>query len=137
MTKKKRTSHIPQGAPRKRRPVRRAFDSSTTERTDLEGNPIFADEIVNASATVYDGIAGSVETRPHYIATSQPARARGRRVEQLRRSGGSSTEFAAAHISSAPLPVYERSFMLSELRRIGIISFGLLGVIIALTFLLR
>jgi len=137
MTKKKRTSHIPQGAPRKRRPVRRAFDSSSTERTDLEGNPIFADEIVNASATVYDGIAGPVETRPHYIATSQPARARGRRVEQLRRSGGSSTEFAAAHISSAPLPVYERSFMLSELRRIGIISFGLLGVIIALTFILR
>jgi|SRR5687768_7691138 hypothetical protein len=137
MTKRKRTAHIPQGAPRKRRPVRRAFDSSTTARTDLEGNPIFADEIVNASSTVYDGVAGPVETRPHHIATAQPARARGRRVEQLRRSGGSSTEFAAAHVSSAPLPVYERSFMLSELRRIGIISFGLLGVIVALTFILR
>jgi hypothetical protein len=137
MTKRKRTSHIPQGAPRKRRPVRRAFDSSTTERTDLEGNPIFADEIVNPAAAAFQGFQGPVETRPHHIATSGPARTRGRRVEQLRRSGGSSAEFAAAHISSAPLPVYERSFMLSELRRIGIISFGLLGVIIALTFILR
>ena len=58
-------------------------------------------------------------------------------MEQLRRSGGSSAEFAAAHISSAPLPVYERSFILRELRTIGIISFALLGVIIALTFILR
>ena len=141
MTKRKRTSHIPQGAPRKRRPVRRAFDSSTTgrtdERTDLDGNPIFADPMVAPDAGAHYGFTGPVETRPHFIATSQPARARGRRVEQLRRSGGSSAEFAAAHISSAPLPVYERSFMLSELRRIGIISFGLLGVIIALTFILR
>ena len=59
-------------------------------------------------------MAGPVETRPHYIASAQPARARGRRIEQLRRSGGSTTEFAAAHISSAPLPVYERSFLINE-----------------------
>ena len=142
MTKRKRTSHIPQGAPRKRRPVRRAFDTTTTaadsvERTDLNGNPVFADDIVNAASTSYDGVAGPVETRPHHIATAPTPRSRGRRVEQLRRSGGSRAEFSAAHVSSAPLPVYERSFMLSELRRIGIISFGLLGVIIALTFILR
>jgi len=141
MTKRKRTSHIPQGAPRKRRPVRRAFDSTSTaaepaERTDLAGNPIFADEIVNPAAAAYQGFQGPVETRPHQIAT-QPARARGRRVEQLRRSGGSHTEFAAAHISSAPLPVYERSFLLRELRSIGIISTALLAVIIVLTFILR
>jgi hypothetical protein len=135
MTKRKRTSHIPQGAPRKRRPVRRAFDSSTTaveptgRPTGVEENPVFVDD----NGEIFtETVAVETATR-----TSQPARTRGRRVEQLRRSGGSSTEFAAAHISSAPLPVYERSFMLSELRRIGIISFGLLAVIIALTFILR
>jgi hypothetical protein len=142
MTKRKRTSHIPQGAPRKRRPVRRAFDSTTTapestERTDLEGNPMFADEIVNAAATAYDGVEGPVETRPHWIATSRPARASGRRLDQLRRSGGSSTEFAAAHTNAGPLPVYERSFLIAELRTIAMISTTLLGVIIALTFVLR
>jgi hypothetical protein len=142
MTKRKRTSHIPQGAPRKRRPVRRAFDSTPTaaesvERTDLDGNPIFADEIVNPAAAAYQGFQGPLETRPHHIATTQPARARGRRVEQLRRSGGSSAEFAAAHVSSAPLPVYERSFLMGEVRSIAIISTALLGVIVALTLILR
>ena len=77
-----------------------------------------------------------METAPP--GSSQPARSRGRRVEQLRRSGGSSTEFAAAHISSAPLPVYERSFMLSGAAHASASSpFALLGVIIALTFILR
>ena len=137
MTKRKRTSHIPQGAPRKRRPARRSFDSSSTERTDLEGNPIFADEVMNPAAAAFQGFQGPVETRPHHIATGPAARPRGRRVEQLRRSGGSSSEFAAAHISSAPLPVYERGYLVSELRRIGIISTGLLGAIIVLSFLLR
>jgi len=136
MTKRKRTSHIPQGAPRKRRPVRRAFDSTTTavettgRETGVEENPVFVDD--NGEIFTETVAVEASTTR-----VSQPARSRGRRVEQLRRSGGSRTEFAAAHISSAPLPVYERSFMLAELRRIGIISFALLGVIIALTFILR
>jgi hypothetical protein len=141
MTKRKRTSHIPQGAPRKRRPVRRAFDSTTTaaesvERTDLDGAPIFADE--PAFVNTPSGGSGPVETRPHYVATQAvPARSRGRRVEQLRRSGGSSAEFAAAHVSSAPLPVYERSFLMGEVRTIGIIKAALLAVIVALTLVLR
>ena len=68
---------------------------------------------------------------------AQSTRRQGRRVEQLRRSGGSSAEFAAAHVSNAPLPVYERSFLISELRSIAIISTALLGVIVALTLILR
>ena len=140
MTKRKRTAHIPQGAPRKRRPVRRAFDTTTTvdpnERTDLAGNPVYSDDIANGAS--YDGVARPVESRSHSVATqAQPARPRGRRIEQLRRSGGSRTDFSAAHASSAPLPVYERSFLINELRTIAITSTALLAVIIALTLILR
>ena len=89
-------------------------------------------------ATALFGSAGPVETRPHWVATQPaPARSRGRRIEQLRRSGGSSTQFAAAHVTNAPLPVYERSFLVRELRSIAVISTALLGVIVALTFVLR
>jgi hypothetical protein len=138
MTKKRRTAHIPQGAPRKRRPVRRAFEGVPVAepRTDAEGNPIFADDAVAPDGLSGYGGSSPVETRPHWIGSSDPEQtpARRRRLEQLRRSGG---DMCGVRIAAGQLPTYERSYLVSELRRIGITSGLLLTLIIVLAIVLR
>jgi hypothetical protein len=49
----------------------------------------------------------------------------------------SSAARAGSLRSSAQLPVFDRAYLVDELKRIAIISTSLLGVIIALTLVLR
>ena len=67
-----------------------------------------------------------MDTRP------QP-RIGGRRLQTLR----GNPETGAVRITPGQLPTYERSFLQEELRRIAMISGGLLAVILVLTVLLR
>jgi hypothetical protein len=70
-----------------------------------------------------------VETRPQWT----PAPRAGRRLEQVTRTRDQLT----TRIVPGQLPTFERSYLVSELRRIAIISTSLLALIIVLTFVLR
>lgn len=79
-----------------------------------------------------------METRPHWIGQRPAEEARrptGRRLEQLRRS--SVGEHAGPRVIAGQLPTFERSYLVSELRRIAITSGLLLTLIIVLAFVLR
>ena len=142
MPKKSRSAHIPQTATRKRRPTLQpsAFPESEP-KPDLEGNPIFADEPITPELTgAYGGATSPVETRPEWINTprssAEARRPTGRRLEQLRRS--SSGEHATGgRIIAGQLPTFERSYLVSELRRIFITSGALLTLIIILNFVMH
>jgi hypothetical protein len=101
------------------------------ERIDLDGNPIFADDV--ASPTPAYDATGPVETRPAWIANA-PQRQPGRRTAQLRQRG---TSEGAARILAGQLPTFERSYIVDELRRIAIISGGLLALIVVLAIVMR
>jgi hypothetical protein len=139
MTKKRRQAHIPQQTTRRRRVARRP-DFTTApepeERVDLDGNPIFAED-VSPDAIAYTGISGPVETRPHWIGnTAQPqaqSRQPGRRVAQLR--GGASDR--APRITAGQLPTFEAGYLHEELRRIAITSGTLFLAIIVLALIMR
>ena len=88
--------------------------------------PNFADEPVFAAGALPGG-SGPVDTRP------QPRP--GRRLEMLR--GNANRETATTRITPGQLPTYQRAYLMDELRRIALISGGLLGVILGLTVLLR
>jgi hypothetical protein len=135
--------------PRRRRPTRRAprrpdfapgpeqRQQPEEERTDLDGNPIFADEPALPAATAHFGTTGPVETRPHWIgstAPSEPRRQPGRRMAQLRQRG---TSEGAARIMAGQLPTFEHSYIVDELRRIAIISGSLFALIIVLAIVMR
>ena len=142
MPKKRRSAHIPQTITRRRRTNREphAFPESQP-KTDLDGQPIFADDVVAPDATAAWGGSGPVETRPHWIngersSSEQARRPTGRRLEQLRRS--SSGEHAATgRIIAGQLPTFERSYLVSELRRIFVTSGVLLALIIILKFVIQ
>jgi hypothetical protein len=87
--------------------------------------PNFADEPM-----VQPGVPG-VGTGP---VDTRPIPRVGRRLEVLR---GARSDAATARATPGQLPTYERSFLQEELRRIALISGGLLGVILGLTVLLR
>jgi hypothetical protein len=137
MPKKRRQAHIPQGAPRKRRPARRPdFEPAPEPKTDQDGQPIFADPPVYPDAFSPYGTTGPVETRPHWIGSTDAGRTPGRRrLEQLRRSAGETVP--TGRVATGQLPLYDRSYLIGELRRIGITSTVLLGVIIVLALVLR
>jgi hypothetical protein len=138
MPKKRRAAHIPQQATRRRKAAPRhnfapAPDQTpeTEPRSDLDGNPIFANEIAVPGATAGYAAVGPVETRPQWI-HSQTARREGRRRAELR---GVTT--GPVRLAPGQLPTYDRAYLVSELQRIGIISGSLLAVIIVLTIILR
>jgi hypothetical protein len=138
MPKKRRQAHIPQQSNRKRRVTRRpefAPAPQPQERNDLDGQPIFADSVAMPAGNLGSGGGGGpVETRPHWIGGTAPQRQPGRRTAQLRRGAAAATPSRAA---AGPLPSFERAFLVSELRRITLISAALFGVIIVLTLVLR
>jgi len=136
---KKRPAKTPQQSSRKRRAPRRPQFSpgpEQAERTDLDGQPIFADEVAtSAAAGAFGEATGPVETRPEWIgSTAQPARTPGRRTAQLRRAGGSE---GAARIMAGQLPTFEHAYIVDELRRIAIISGSLFVLIVVLAFVMR
>lgn len=139
--------------PRKRRPTRSSRRSprrpefspgpkqpaaQPEERTDIDGNPIFADDVAMPSATAHWGTTGPVETRPHWIGSTAPEQPRGRqpgrRTSQLRQRG---TSEGAARILAGQLPTFERSYIVDELQRIAIISVVLFTAVIVLALVLR
>jgi hypothetical protein len=135
MPKKKRQAHIPQGSPRKRRPIRRnGLDPAGNEQTnDLDGQPIFAEEVAVGVPGVTP--SGPVETRPHRVASSSAPQgsATRRRMEQLRRN----REDAPVRVVAGQLPSFAPGYLSNELRRITITSVSLFAVIIVLAIILR
>jgi hypothetical protein len=134
-----RTSHT------KRRPPRRPDftpgpqqpPARPEEREDLDGQPIFADDVAVPSAMGHYGMTGPVETRPEWIgrtAAQQAQRQPGRRTAQLRQRG---TSEGAARIAGGQLPTFERAFIVDELRRIAIISGALFALIVILAIVMR
>lgn len=147
MPRKRRTTRSSRRAPRRPdfaagpQQQEPADDSEPEERTDLDGNPIFADEATLSPVTsAYGDATGPVETRPHWIGSAppeqqqQPRRQPGRRTAQLRQRG---TSEGAARIMAGQLPTFERSYIMNELRRIAIISGALFAAVIVMTVLLR
>lgn len=140
MPKKKRPSRVTRRAPR--RPQFAAgpeqSDAEPEERSDLDGEPIFADDASLPSAVGALGNAtGPVETRPEWIARSaseQSRRQPGRRTAQLRQRG---TSEGAARIMAGQLPTFERSYIIDEMRRIAIITGVLFAVIVVLAIVMR
>jgi hypothetical protein len=138
MPKKRRQAHIPQQATRKRRVARRpefAPAPESEERTDLDGNPIFADEAVASPATAHYGFTGPIETRPHWIgSTAERQPQPGRRTAQLRRGAA---QASGARVTAGQLPTFPQGYLAEELRRIAVISGGLFALIIVLALVLR
>jgi hypothetical protein len=135
MPKKRRQAHIPQqNTTRRRRPVRRPeFNAAPQERTDLDGQPIFADDV--ASPTPAYDATGPVETRPHWIGgATAPQRTPGRRTAQLRRAGSEAT---GARVLAGQLPTFERGYLADELRRIALTAGSLFALIIVLAIIMR
>jgi hypothetical protein len=135
MPKKRRPSRTTRRAPR--RPDFAAGPQqpqSDQERVDLDGQPIFADDVAVPSATAYRGMTGPIETRPEWIGRTAPQRQPGRRTAQLRQRG---TSEGAARITAGQLPTFERSFIVSELQRIAVISGALFALIVVLAIVMR
>jgi hypothetical protein len=141
MPRKRRPSRATRRAPR--RPEFSAgpqqSEAEPEERTDLEGNPIFADDAAplgGAGPGAFGDATGPVETRPEWInrPAQQPRRQPGRRTAQLRQRG---TSEGAARILAGQLPTFERSYIADELRRIVLITGSLLVMIIILAIVMR
>ena len=135
MPKKRRPTRTSRRAPR--RPDFAAgplHAESQPEKTDLDGQPIFADDVAVPSATAHFGVTGPVETRPEWIGRTAPPRQPGRRSAQLRQRG---TSEGAARIMAGQLPTFERAYIADELRRIAIISGVLFALIIVLAIVMR
>ena len=124
--KRPRQAHIPAQQRTSRKPKRPFMTAGQrAEAAEELFEPNFAEEPVFAGG-VLPGQSGPVDTRP------QP-RIGGRRLQTLR----GNPETGAVRITPGQLPTYERSFLQEELRRIAMISGGLLAVILVLTVLLR
>jgi hypothetical protein len=115
MAKKPRQAHIPKQAVTRRKPRRPA-----TPAVAREPAPVFADEPLLDIAPAMG--QAPVDTRPRT------------RLEALRQSRETVTTM---RVVPGQLPTFERAYLVSELRRIGVISTALLGLIIVLTILLR
>ena len=136
MPKKRRQAHIPQQVNRKRRVVRRpgfADAPEPEERVDLDGNPIFADDVVSPTPG-YDA-TGPVETRAAWIGSTAQGQQRqpGRRVAQLRRGAME----PGTRIAAGQLPTFTAGYLSEELRRIAITAGSLFAVIIVLAIIMR
>lgn len=140
MPRKRRPSRTTRRMPRRPEfaPGPEQAEAQPEERTDLDGNPIFADDAAMSGALeAYTG-SGPVETRPEWIgstAAPEPARRQpGRRTAQLRQRG---TSEGAARIMAGQLPTFERAYINDELRRIAIISGVLFTLIVVLAIVMR
>ena len=121
MPKKPRQAHVPQQA-RKRKARRPAATTAQPSPLPVE-EPVFADTpAVAAAAGALGDARGPVETRLH------------RRLDRLTETREQRT---AARIVPGQLPAFERAYIVSELRQIGITSSVLLAVVIALALILR
>ena len=125
--KRPRQAHIP-AQQRSRKPKRPFMTASgrAAEAAEELFEPNFADEPVFAGDSSFIG-TGPVDTRP------QPRTGGGRRLQMLRGSG----ESAGIRVTPGQLPTYERGYLMEELRRIALISGGLLALVLVLTVLLR
>ncbi len=117
-------------------PVQDEPKAEPEERTDLDGQPIFADDAgLTSVAGAFGDATGPVETRPEWIGrTSSSQRQPGRRTAQLRQRG---TSEGAARIMAGQLPTFERAYIVDELRRIAIISTSLFALIVVLAIVMR
>ncbi|HLF71395.1 MAG TPA: hypothetical protein VI759_04520 [Dehalococcoidia bacterium] len=136
MPKKPRQAHIPRTRKRKaRRPGQPAgiaapgAVAADEAYEDDEDAPSFADEPASLSGLAGADASGPVETRPWRARRTS-------RLEALRRGREPGT---AGGIRTVPgqLPVFERAYLIRELRQIMITAGGLLAIIIVLTILLR
>ena len=127
--KKPRQAHVPAQQRSKRKPQRPFMTAAARAAEPVEDEafePNFADQpvLMRGGAAALGNTTGPVDTRP------RPA---GRRLEMLR----GNRETMTMRVTPGQLPTYERSFLQEELRRIAMISGGLLAVILVLTVLLR
>jgi hypothetical protein len=125
--KRPRQAHVPAQQRSTRKPKRPFMTASSraAEAAEELFEPNFADEPLVAGVSTGIG-SGPIDTRP------QP-RVGGRRLQMVRGTG----EQTGLRITPGQLPTYERSFLQEELRRITLISGGLLALILVLTILLR
>ena len=128
--KRPRQAHIPAQQRSSRKPKRPFMTASQRAEAEEElFEPNFADDPTFMSGTTVaaaSGATGPVDTRP------QPRA--GRRLEMLR---GSANRDLGVRTAPGQLPTYERSYLMEELRRISLISGGLLALVLVLTVLLR
>jgi hypothetical protein len=129
--KRPRQAHIPSQQRTNRKPKRPFMTGAGRATEPLPDDEIFEPNFADPpliQGGVSTGIgSGPVDTRP------QPRP--GRRLEMLR--GNANRDTATSRITPGQLPTYQRAYLMDELRRISLISGGLLGVIIGLTVLLR
>jgi hypothetical protein len=153
MPKKRRQAHIPQQQPpsRRRRVVRRpeaasapepGFEPEAEPPTDLDGNPIFADNVgyVTGASAALGGASGPVETRPHWIGSQaqQQTRQPGRRLAQLRGTASTASNAERApRVTAGQLPTFAAGYLSEELRRIAITAGSLFVLIIVLAVVMR
>jgi len=120
MPKRPRQAHVPQ-QPRKRK-ARRQPGTAAPGTPGEDEAPVFAEAPpLSSVAGAYGDASGPVETRPH------------RRVDRLVQS----RERVSVRAVPGQLPTYERSYIMAEMRSIGIISGGLLAVVLVLAVVLR
>ncbi len=119
MPKRPRQAHVPQ-QPRKRK-ARRQPAAPPAAPSDAEA-PVFAEAppLVNVAGAFGDA-SGPVETRPH------------RRLDRL----AESRERVTVRAVPGQLPTYERSYIMAELRLIGVTFGGLLALVLLLAVVLR
>lgn len=98
-----------------------------------EAPPQFADEPAVAMPVGF-GASGPVETRSYRTAREQ--RAEGRRLAQLRRST-SEERVSSTRAATGQLPVFDRTFIAGELRRILITSVAMTILVVVLALALR
>lgn len=127
--KRPRQAHIPAQQRSSRKPKRPFMTASgrAAEAAEELFEPNFADEPLVPGGVSTGFGSGPIDTRP------QPRTGGGRRLQMLRGSG----EHAGIRVTPGQLPTYERGYLMEELRRIALISGGLLAVVLVLTVLLR
>ena len=121
MPKKPRQSHIPQQITRRRK-ARRPGAAGT----------MVADDLPNADPPVFVPPGGQAPVAPLEPASQQRQH---RRLESVR--GVAPAPAAATRTLPGQLPTFEKAYLTRELRQISIITSLLLGVIVALTIVLR
>jgi hypothetical protein len=125
--KRPRQAHIPAQQRSSVRKPKRPFmtASQRAEAAEELFEPNFADEPLFAGGAI-PSQTGPIDTRP------QPRA--GRRLEMLR---GSANRDLGVRVAPGQLPTYERGYLMEELRRISLISGGLLALVLVLTVVLR
>jgi len=119
--KRPRQAHIPSQV--RKRKVRRPGEAAAGQPRSYPEEPAFVQDPVNGFGAAAFGASGPVDTRPRV----------GRRLELINRS----SEQAAVRVVPGQLPVFERAYLVGELRRIALTAGSLLAIIIVLAIVLR